>query len=87
MPEIRTATRNCITVILVTKAKEKREKFSLPYRYRTESSNLSIGNISTAESDLVAGTVIDQNIAAGTEIEEHTKISITVSSGPSGNGG
>lgn len=54
---------------------------------KIESSNLSIGNISTAESDLVAGTVIDQNIAAGTEIEEHAKISITVSSGPSGNGG
>ena len=54
---------------------------------KIESSNLSIGNISTAESDLVAGTVIDQNIAAGTEIEEHTKMSITVSSGPSGNGG
>lgn len=54
---------------------------------KIESSNLSIGNISTAESDLVAGTVIDQNIAAGTEIEEHTKISITVSSGPSGDGG
>lgn len=54
---------------------------------KIESSNLSIGSISTAESDLVAGTVIDQNIAAGTEIEEHTQISITVSSGPSGNGG
>lgn len=54
---------------------------------KIESSNLSIGSISTAESDLVAGTVIDQNIAAGTEIEEHTKITITVSSGPSGNGG
>lgn len=54
---------------------------------KIESSNLSIGGISTAESDLVAGTVIDQNIAAGTEIEEHTKISITVSSGPSGDGG
>lgn len=54
---------------------------------KIESSNLSIWSISTAESDLVAGTVIDQNIAAGTEIEEHTKISITVSSGPSGNGG
>ena len=54
---------------------------------KIESSNLSTGSISTAESDLVAGTVIDQNIAAGTEIEEHTEISITVSSGPSGNGG
>ena len=54
---------------------------------KIESSNLSIGSISTAESDLDAGTVIDQNIAAGTQIEEHTKISITVSCGPSGNGG
>lgn len=54
---------------------------------KIESSNLSIGSISTAESDLDAGTVIYQNIAAGTQIEEHTKISITVSSGPSGNGG
>lgn len=54
---------------------------------KIESSNLSTGSISTAESDLDAGTVIDQNIAAGTQIEEHTKISITVSSGPSGNGG
>lgn len=54
---------------------------------KIESSNLSIGSISTAESDLDAGTVIHQNIAAGTQIEEHTKISITVSSGPSGNGG
>lgn len=54
---------------------------------KIESSNLSIVSISTAESDLDAGTVIDQNIAAGTQIEEHTKISITVSSGPSGNGG
>lgn len=54
---------------------------------KIESSNLSIGNISTADSDLDAGTVIDQNIAAGTQVEEHTKISITISSGPSGNGG
>ena len=54
---------------------------------KIESSNLSVGNISTADSDLDAGTVIDQNIAAGTQVEEHTKISITISSGPSGNGG
>ena len=53
---------------------------------KIESSNLSVGNISTADSDLDAGTVIDQNIAAGTQVEEHTKISITISSGPSGNG-
>lgn len=54
---------------------------------KIESSNLSIGTISTADSDLDAGTVIDQNIAAGTQVEEHTKISITISSGSSGNGG
>ena len=54
---------------------------------KIESSNLSVGSISTADSDLDAGTVIDQNIAAGTQVEEHTKISITISSGPSGNGG
>ena len=54
---------------------------------KIESSNLSVGNISTSDSDLDAGTVIDQNIAAGTQVEEHTKISITISSGPSGNGG
>lgn len=54
---------------------------------KIESSNLSVGNISTADSDLDVGTVIDQNIAAGTQVEEHTKISITISSGPSGNGG
>ena len=54
---------------------------------KIESSNLSVGNISTADSDLDAGTGIDQNIAAGTQVEEHTKISITISSGPSGNGG
>ncbi len=54
---------------------------------KIESSNLSVGNITTAESELDAGTVIEQNIAANTKVEEHTKISITISSGPSGNGG
>lgn len=54
---------------------------------KIESSNLSVENISTADSALDAGTVIDQNIAAGTQVEEHTKISITISVGPSGNGG
>ncbi len=54
---------------------------------KIESSNLSIGNISSAESELDAGTVIEQNVAANTKVEEHTKISITISSGPTGNGG
>ena len=53
---------------------------------KIESSNLSIGTITTAESELDAGTVIEQNIAANTKVEEHTRISITISSGPSGNG-
>lgn len=51
---------------------------------KIESSKLSVGTISTASSDIEAGTVIDQNVAAGTQVEEHTKISITVSSGPKG---
>ena len=54
---------------------------------KIESSNLSIGTVTTAESELDAGTVIEQNIAANTKVEEHTRISITISSGPSGNGG
>lgn len=54
---------------------------------KIESSNLSVGTISKAESDLEAGTVIEQNVAAGTQVEEHTKINITISTGPSGNGG
>ena len=53
---------------------------------KIESSNLSIGTITSAESELDAGTVIEQNIAANTKVEEHTKISITISSGPSGSG-
>lgn len=53
---------------------------------KIESSNLSVGSLSTAESEFDAGTVIEQNIAAGTEVEEHTKISITISSGPAGGG-
>lgn len=53
---------------------------------KIESSNLSVGTLSTAESEFDAGTVIDQNIAAGAEVEEHTKISLTISSGPSGSG-
>ncbi len=51
------------------------------------SSNLGVGSIETAESELEAGTVIAQNIASGTQVEENTKISITISSGPSENGG
>lgn len=54
---------------------------------KIESSKLSVGTISKAESDLEAGTVIEQNVAAGTQVEEHTKINITISTGPSGNGG
>lgn len=51
---------------------------------KLESCNLSVGTITTAESDLEAGTVIEQNVAAGTQIEEHTKINFTVSSGSGG---
>ena len=51
---------------------------------KIESSKLSVGTITTAESDLEAGTVIDQNVAAGTQVEEHTKINFTISSGSGG---
>ncbi len=54
---------------------------------KIESCSLSIGTITSVESELDAGTVIEQNIAANTQVEEHTKISITISSGPSGSGG
>ncbi len=51
---------------------------------KIESSNLSVGTVTTVESDLEAGTVIDQNVAAGTQVEEHTKINFSISSGNGG---
>ena len=47
---------------------------------RIESSNLSYGGV----SDYEAGTVIDQSISSSESVAEHTKVYLTVSSGPQG---
>lgn len=49
-----------------------------------ESSGLCYGGSDRATSDIDAGTVIDQSIAAFSSIEEHSKIVLTVSNGPEG---
>lgn len=49
---------------------------------KLESCGLSFGSSNYVRSDLDAGTVIGQSIDAFTEIEEHSKIQLRVSSGP-----
>lgn len=49
---------------------------------KLESCGLSFGSSDYVRSDLNAGTVIGQSIDAFTEIEEHAKIQLRVSSGP-----
>lgn len=49
---------------------------------KLESCGLSFGNSEYVRSDLDAGTVIGQSIDAFTEIEEHSKIQLRISSGP-----
>ncbi len=49
---------------------------------KLESCGLSFGSSDYVRSDLDAGTVIGQSIDAFTEIEEHSKIQLRVSSGP-----
>ena len=49
---------------------------------KLESCGLSFGSADYVRSDLNAGTVIGQSIDAFTEIEEHSKIQLRVSSGP-----
>ena len=49
---------------------------------KLESCGLSFGSSDYVRSDLNAGTVIGQSIDAFTEIEEHSKIQLRVSSGP-----
>ena len=50
---------------------------------KLDSCRLSVGTVERVESDLEPGTVIWQNIEAYTEIEEFSKISLRVSTGPS----
>ena len=47
-----------------------------------ENSDLSFGGSTYAQSDLPAGTVVGQSVDAFTEIEEHSKIILRVSTGP-----
>lgn len=49
-----------------------------------ESSNLSYGGSDRVVSDYEAGTVIDQSISSSESVAEHTKVYLTVSSGPQG---
>lgn len=51
---------------------------------RIESSNLSYGGSNRVVSDYEAGTVIDQSISSSESVAEHTKVYLTVSSGPQG---
>lgn len=51
---------------------------------RIESSNLSYGGSDRVVSDYEAGTVIDQSINSSESVAEHTKVYLTVSSGPQG---
>ena len=54
---------------------------------KIESNNLSVGAVEAVESDLEAGTVVWQSVAANTEVEAHYKISLQISSGPSADAG
>ena len=49
---------------------------------RIENANLSYGGTTFVESDANAGTVVWQNIVAGTTVNEHSPVYIQVSSGP-----
>lgn len=51
---------------------------------RIESSNISYGGSDRVVSDYEAGTVIDQSISSSESVAEHTKVYLTVSSGPQG---
>lgn len=51
---------------------------------RIESSNLSYGGSDRVVSYYEAGTVIDQSISSSESVAEHTKVYLTVSSGPQG---
>jgi len=51
---------------------------------KLQNAGLSFGSSEHVSSEYDAGTVIGQNIAAFTEVEEHTKINLRVSTGPWG---
>ncbi len=49
-----------------------------------ESSGLSYGGSERVTADVMRGTVVAQNIDAFTDVDEHSRITLTVSSGPEG---
>ena len=51
---------------------------------KLQNAGLSFGSSEHVSSEYDAGTVIGQNIAAFTEVEEHTKINLRISTGPWG---
>ena len=51
---------------------------------KLENANLSYGGSERVESDLEVGTVIGQSVDAFSQVEEHSKVYLQVSSGPEG---
>lgn len=53
---------------------------------KIEGSRLSVGSVTSVDSELEEGTVVWQSRSAGESVEEHTKIYIQISSGQGGEG-
>lgn len=51
-------------------------------RAKLESTNLSFGGSERVSSDLAVGTVVGQSVDAFSQVEEHTKVYLQISSGP-----
>ena len=51
-------------------------------RAKLESANLSFGGSERVSSDLAVGTVVGQSVDAFSQVEEHTKVYLQISSGP-----
>ena len=51
---------------------------------KLENANLSYGGSERVKSDLEVGTVIGQSVDAFSQVEEHSKVYLQVSSGPEG---
>ncbi len=51
-------------------------------RAECERLNLTLIAVTGVEDEAREGTIVRQNIAAGTEVEEHTKVYLQVSTGP-----
>lgn len=49
-----------------------------------EGAGLSYGGAERVSADVMSGTVISQSVDAGTEVEEHSRITLSVSAGPEG---